>query len=517
MFRLTDTELQNAYEAIRHHGHSALVPPLHEWVTVEEYWPSIRDYLAGLDLDMYKPHKPLRVVAPKSRANIRIVRLLHPEDLIIYTALVLLIKDDLERARISRRARRVFSYRASATQPNRLYDARGTYAAYLTELKRKAAKATVRFVATADIADFYPRIYQHRLENIVTANASSQRSNEVARVLVRKLITQLMENNSYGIPVGPPASRILGEGVLIDVDAHLQSQNVDYVRWVDDYHIFCRSEYAAQSTLFELAERLFVNHGLTLQTAKTKIFPVAQYTGRMLTKPEDEITERDTVIALLGGSEYGMDDPDAAQVQEMLTQLQQVDLEHMLEAFISDEKVVDCKIVRYVLTRLPKIPGVDEDLLLSILDFMVGNAELFYPVVEQMANFVMSFKGLSKARKRMVGRKLLAPLKSRHNPPPPYYAMWILHVFASSPGWVSPAEIAGLYHRSMSDVTKRYSAVAIGACGNRAEAVGVRDDIGAAASLVRLGILAASVKLGTDERKHWKRANPGGGVLEKYM
>lgn len=301
-FRLATTELQDAYEAIGHHGYSAMIPPPREWAVVEANWSSIREHLAGIDLDTYKPHKPLRVVAPKSRANIRIVHLLHPDDLILYTALVLLIKDDLERARISRRARRVFSYRVKARQPNRLYDARGAYAAYLKELSRKAAKAEVKFVATADIADFYPRIYQHRLENIITANAPNQRTNEIARVLVRKLIAKLMDTNSYGIPVGPHASRVLGEGILIDIDAHLQSQGVDYVRWVDDYHIFARSEYVAQSTLFELAERLFVNHGLTLQSSKTRIYPVARYRAKMLTKPGDELTERDTVLALLSGS-----------------------------------------------------------------------------------------------------------------------------------------------------------------------------------------------------------------------
>ena len=57
-----------------------------------------------------------------------------------------------------------------------------------------------------------------------------------------------MDGNSYGIPVGPYASRVLGEAVLIDVDAYLKSQGIDYVRWVDDYNIFVRSEYLAQST-----------------------------------------------------------------------------------------------------------------------------------------------------------------------------------------------------------------------------------------------------------------------------
>ena len=90
------------------------------------------------------------------------------------------------------------------------------------------------YVAVADIADFYPRIYQHRLENVIESVASSQRVRDVARVLVKKLIGNLLGKDSYGIPVGPYASRLLAEALLIDVDASLESRGIDFVRWVDD-------------------------------------------------------------------------------------------------------------------------------------------------------------------------------------------------------------------------------------------------------------------------------------------
>src|SRR5690606_30747351 len=115
-------------------------------------------------------------------------------------------------------------------------------------------KSTTRFVAIADVADFYPRIYQHRLENVIESTATTARATDVARVLVRKLIAKLIGGNSYGIPVGPYASRLLGEAVLIDVDSYLQSRGIDFVRWVDDYNLFARSEYLAQSTVFDLGE-----------------------------------------------------------------------------------------------------------------------------------------------------------------------------------------------------------------------------------------------------------------------
>jgi len=50
---------------------------------------------------------------------------------------------------------------------------------------------------------------------------------------------------SYGVPVGPLASRLLGEATLIDVDAALALQGFDFVRWVDDFTFFCKSEKSA--------------------------------------------------------------------------------------------------------------------------------------------------------------------------------------------------------------------------------------------------------------------------------
>ena len=527
MFNLTEDELQSAFEAINHHGYSAMLPPAYEWKTVQQKWPEIRENLAKLDLDVYKPYKPLRVFAPKSRANIRVVHLLHPEDLILYSALVLIVKNDLEAARISRHAQRVFSYRANARERNRFYDSRGAYDAYLNQLRMKARKARTSFVAIADIADFYPRIYQHRLENVVEASANTQRGVEVARVLVKKLISNLMEGNSYGIPVGPYASRVLGEATLIDVDAHLQSNGIDYVRWVDDYNIFCRSEYLAQSTLFDLAEWLYSNHGLTLQASKTKILPVSRYIGEVISTPEDALSDRDRVIALLREAtddlEYrdeGEDEDeefDEAMVQEFLEVMQGYDLRGMLEESISDQALVDYEMVRYVLTRLPRMPAASERLKEDILDLILNNADLLYPAAEFISQYVLSLRGLSRTDRRGIAKSLLQPLKRKNNPPPKYYAMWVLHIFSTSTDWGRMNDIAAIYQNSNSEIVKRYAALAIAEGGARATALAVKDDLPNASSLLRLAILCASNKLGNDERKHWKRANQTHGILEKHV
>lgn len=526
MFLLTDDELQAAYDVICHHGYSTMLPPPPEWQAVAESWADIKTYLSQKDLDTYKPYKPLRVFAPKSRSNIRVVHLLHPEDLIIYTALVIIIKDDIEKARSSKQSKRVFSYRTNIGVKNRLYDTRGSFNKYLTQLSNKANKASTKFVGIADIADFYPRIYQHRLENVIASEASSQRGVDVARVLVKKLISKLMGGNSYGIPVGPYASRILGEAVLIDVDAYLHSIGVDFVRWVDDYNIFSKSEYLAQSHLFKAAEWLYTQHGLTLQSSKTKILPVERYTSEVLAEPGEELTDRDAVIAILkqtGDQIYddeivdGEEEIDDELVGALLEQLQGYDLLGMFEESISDQALVDYEIVKYVLTRLPRLQDADGELKENLLKLVIENADLLYPAAEYVADYILSFDAVEKKDRKKIGNKILNPLKSKNNKPPDYYAMWILYIFSTSPDWNHASSIAKIYQNSTSEVVKRYAALALAVCGSRTEALIVKDDFPSASDMLRLAILSATNKLGNDERKHWKLAHQVNGIVEKLV
>lgn len=523
MFKLSEPEVDNAFEAINHHGYSAMLPEPVEWIDIQSKWKDVRDFVKELDLDNYEPYKPMRIFAPKNRANIRIVHLLHPQDLIIYTALVLIIKDDIEAQRLSKKTQRVFSYRVDTLRMDRLYDTRGTYDSYLNQLKKKAEKPSTKFVGIADIADFYPRIYQHRLENVLQAVATNQRGVDVARVLVRKLISNLMERNSYGIPVGPYASRTLAEALLIDVDSYLYSRNIDCVRWVDDYNIFCKSEYEVQSSLFYLGEWLFSNHGLTLQSSKTKILPVDTYINEILAKPDESLRDRDAAVSLLKNFHASYQDEEdleedweEEEVQNILRQLQSFDLLKMLQKSIYDTALVDYEVVNYVLTRLPRIPGIPEKLKHEVLDLVIENAELLYPVSEQIAKYIVSFSDLSKFEKKTIAKKLLSPLSSR-NPPPTYYAMWMLYVFSTSEDWNHVKDILKIYQSSTSEVVRRYAALAIAKGGTRADALVIKNDLGAASDLLKLAILAASQKLGKDERKHWKLSHQISGCIEKII
>lgn len=523
MFNLTDIELDNALNAINHHGFSTMLPSPPEWDIVNNNWQTIRASLEKIDLDNYDPFKLTKVFAPKNRANIRVVHLLHPQDLIIYTALVMIAKNDIEKSRINTKARRVFSYRVDTGNEKILYGVKNSHEDYRRQLESKSDTPSTKYVAIADIADFFPRIYQHRLENVIESIATTQRVRDVARVLIKKLVSSLMGRNSYGIPVGPYASRILAEALLIDVDSTLQSKNVNFVRWVDDYNIFCTSEYEAQSVLFHLGEWLYTNHGLTLQTAKTKILPIDRFKQESLLIHDTALTDRDSAVNILRDFRFGYEDaadedePSEEEIQVILEFFQGIDLREMLEESLSDTTLVDYEAVVYVLTKIPRIPGLNEQLKRQVLELVIDNAELLYPVAEQISKYVLSFDNLSTIDRKRIAKKLLKPLKSKRNPPPPYYAMWVLHIFSSSPDWNHAEEIFQLYTETSSEIIKRLAALVVYTSGTRAHALAIKDDYTNASPLLKMAILYASKKLGVDERKHWKLSNGVSGAIEKLI
>lgn len=131
----------------------------------------------------------------------------------------------------------------------------------------------IQYVVVCDIADFYTRIYHHRLENALDRidphkNVSSK---------IKSLAQYFSGTNSYGLPVGGAASRILSELVLDSVDHILKLHRINFKRYVDDYVIFCNSKEDAHSVLAFLSRKLMENEGLTLQKHKTNIMSKEEF------------------------------------------------------------------------------------------------------------------------------------------------------------------------------------------------------------------------------------------------
>ena len=196
-----------------------------------------------------------------------------------YLSLVLCLAEQIEDKRIPCDDGVVFSYRYDWSEDESKIFGNSTWNDYRLRCIEVCKSGGTEFVVLTDIADFYPRIYHHRLENEL--NRLPERADIPNRIMT--LLQAFSKNVSYGLPVGGPASRILSELALNAVDQHLRAKQISFCRYSDDYTLFCKTKSEAYANLVFLAEKLF-NEGLVLQKKKTRILPSREFhdTWRLL-------------------------------------------------------------------------------------------------------------------------------------------------------------------------------------------------------------------------------------------
>lgn len=490
MVNLKSQVLERGMAAAVFHGYGTFFPVPPEFTLTRRNWKSVKPLLASLDLDTYDGHSPIRSFAPKSRLNVRRVALLHPFDFILYTSIVLALKDGISRSRLP--VARVFSYRTEKTPAKRLYGG-----SLFQDFRAAAASRVTHnpkwFVGVTDIADFFPRIYHHRLINALDA-ATKNTKRDYIRVL-EKMLARFSEGTSYGIPIGPPASRLLGEAVLIDVDSTLISYGIDFIRWLDDYVIFAERPQDAEYGIRVLGETLFQNHGLTLQTAKTKVLSASDYLEKHVSLHSEKEANRRKLIEVLGDSiyeEWSYEDLDDDQKKE----IDAYNLVEMLREALEGGENVDYQEVSFILGRLSSLQRPE------LISTVIENLERLYPVADAVAAFFKEFQDLEASRYEEIGTALLRPiLNGTETRPSEFYAIWILHVLGQHSHWDHGEEILRVFRETSSDVVRRYAVLALATSGSRAQAVAIKDYLNSGSPLCRTAMLLATAKLGSDERR----------------
>lgn len=189
-------------------------------------------------------------------------------DEIKYLTLVLLMAKDIEVARDNKSNKKVFSYRLKTKGNNGyIFDNEYNYTSFRNRIAEKSKMKNKRIVVECDISNFYDRLNLHRLESILL---SIEKIDKDAIKLLNEVLLFWSNRDSYGLPVGSNASRILAEAALIEIDNYLISKNIDFCRFVDDYRIFAKSASEAHKNLAILVERLN-KEGLFLNFSKTNI------------------------------------------------------------------------------------------------------------------------------------------------------------------------------------------------------------------------------------------------------
>lgn len=353
----------------------------------------------------------------------------------------------------------------------------------MDSLRRRAKRKSTRAVAITDIADFYASVSQAQLKRLLIEAAQSPRSKAAAELLVSVFAKGLMAREGHGIPTGPLASRLLAEVVLNEVDGHLMSKGIDFVRWVDDYNIFARSLALARAVVRDLASWLYSTCGLTLQTAKTHVLNQADYVDRFLIGINDKLSHRADVLAELQRDHgYGSVDSTVEMVSSIDDRLAVELFETLVVDAILSEEEIDCRAVGYIARRLRRM-ALDASAAHVVTEVLVENIEQLSPVIAEVAPLIAALFHGRKMPTR-IGSRLLDSLRRTSVD---HHAAWILTIFAERGRRAFLDDLAGVYQTTESHVVKRFAALAIAGCGGNVKYE--RREWEQAPPLVRLALL----------------------------
>ena len=280
------TSLDWALEHLLKYGDSDLLPVPFEYRVIKSQWKDLLPILTASDLAAFSPAAHEHFMVPKPEGAFRVATRLDPLDALLYTAAVGEIAESIETARAPKNV--ACAYRIELSKDGGLFaNARGWGVWNETSLAL-ASRWGTKYVATADISDFYSQVGHHRVCNALElAGVPSERSHSIEAVLGHWSAKQ-----SRGLPVGPHASIILAEACLTDVDQHLKNEGWAHTRYVDDFRIFCASYGDAQRAVHDLAQYLFTAHRLALQPNKTRIRKVETFIENVLESDRVEVDEK---------------------------------------------------------------------------------------------------------------------------------------------------------------------------------------------------------------------------------
>lgn len=313
--RLQDVHLDFALKHILKFGDTDIFPVPFEFEIIRQQWDAlIKPDLLSRDVSIITTRPPRRILSPKPDRGYRPSLQLDPLDCILYTALVFALGSDIETSRLPASAKIGLSHRFAPSFDGDLWQQDSNWASFIDRTQELASTARVTHVLKADIADFFPHIYHHRLATrLHRATSETYYADAIMRML-----GAWGGRVSYGLPIGPAASRLLAELLLDPIDRMLQEQGYKHCRWIDDIRVFCESESDAMRAESQLVRTLYESYGLTLQYSKTTIEPAAFFSR--------DAQSRDIMIVTDDSGEPVTDDALVEEVRELLNETGDVSL-----------------------------------------------------------------------------------------------------------------------------------------------------------------------------------------------
>lgn len=315
MYHVDKEAIQSAARHLTRFGDTDVFPHLPELRFLLEAEETVVNELAALDLDSYSPSNAFEALAPKSKYGFRIVHQLPFVDTLLLLACVVDIGEAIEAIRPPLNELAAFSYRFQTHNDGRIFSTDHSFKDWLHgQLDLVQGNLKIKSVVATDISDFYARVNFHRLENLLDEVAPNHGANR----FIKKHIKVIRAKQSFGLPVGGSAARLLAELALTDTDNALKNEGYTASRFVDDYRIFLGADTDPYDALAFLAEQLGLNEGLSLNAAKTKVYSRNEFIEHLKLLTTDIAEEAEgAALEALTSDLYFDDEPDPGEVEEL--------------------------------------------------------------------------------------------------------------------------------------------------------------------------------------------------------
>ena len=508
MLKLSTSSFDWALNQAERLGDTGIFPLPFEFSAIRHDWCRLVGLLSSKDVLKWEVRPNRECLSPKSAHGFRIATQLDPLDWLIYNALIYEIGADLESYRLPQEEGIVFSWRFEPQPDGTMFSRETGYSQFQERTCELASRSSDQYVVVTDITDFYPKLYHHRVENALRL-AAWKKVNHTKAII--QLLSAWRERQSFGLPVGPNASRLIAEVAIHDVDQALRGEGLIFARYVDDFRIFCKTRKDAYRALATLAEVLWKNHGLTLAEQKTKILPVELFkkdylrTGREaelvhLSESFAEIVDTLGLESWYEQIEYDdLDDDqkasvDALNLEELLTE--QLHREH-----------IDIQLTKFILRRLSQLQDVD------VADKILASIDNLYPAFADVVAYLDSLKHLTESHRLEIGKNILNLMNNSVVSHLEYHRLHLLNLFASNAAWGNVDGIIGLLSQFSDYFTKRKLILALGKSGQNYWFRQRKTEWQQFSPWERRAFLRGASSLEGNERRHWydsiqKRLDP---------
>lgn len=382
MARLSPESLSFARTHITRYWDSDFFLKPFEFDALWAHWPDVVEYLTASDIENIPARAARTMVAPKPDGGYRVVHQLDPLNSLVYTALVWNLAGVIELGRLPREDRVACSYRIDVDDENgRFFSSGRGFDDFVAKARELAAQYS--HVLAVDITDFYNQIYLHRLQNAIAAADPSMESYASE---LEGFLTRINNGASRGVPVGPSASIIMAEAVLMDVDNFIRNTRFEHTRYVDDFYIFGASHSELAELQRELILYLHSNHRLTLADHKTKIHTSLTFTAGVLEDPE--VLERDRIHRILDERIVPIEGYAFLGADEAERTIANADVEARSEVLrdlmgqVCDMSVLDLGLARHVLRSCRKLR------LRAIVPQLLEHFDFFSPVINDVVLYL---------------------------------------------------------------------------------------------------------------------------------